>query len=375
MVLHICAWWATSPAPVVIGTCSQCLPLNLMRCLYTIYMMLLPTSLVLPKSPIQEKRGLTKFSDGYTHSSNSYYTHAGHRGYTAAITSAYKTVQGGIWYQTEATEDIRGNWMPLPRWTVAKPQKSTHLHRKAWWNITWLVARPSDLHPIQKRLVQVCTAPFILQWVTSCIVRIIIHLSALVFGCGRAALVGFAALHKFSFKAAVKPSPGQFPSSQRRNSILFYLSPSIPHTLLIPHHIGYEDSLELCAVSTPFSAQLPMLTQVTPAGLCGLFPRKLCCCWAQVCGHQRRTQHTFSLERTNWEDWNSSLETPSGERWTQFYWPKRGGKKKKKGRKQKEKERRVSGSNQTLCNNIPSPERSPFGMTMRLKEIIWGGWN
>jgi len=48
-------------------------------------------------------------------------------------------------------------------------------------------------------------------------------------------------------------------------------------------------------------------------------------------------------------------------------------KKKKKGRKQKEKEKRVSGSNQTLCNNIPSPERSPFGMTMRLKEIIWGG--
>lgn len=129
MVLHICAWWATSPAPVVTATCSQCLALNLMRCFYIYiyqYIWCFSPPRWFCQSLLFKKRGLTKFSYRYTHSSNSSYTHTGHRGYTAAILPAYNTVQGGIWYQTEATEDIWGNWMPLPRWTMAKPQKSTN---------------------------------------------------------------------------------------------------------------------------------------------------------------------------------------------------------------------------------------------------------
>lgn len=121
---------------------------------------------------------------------------------------------------------------------------------------------------------------------------------------------------------------------------------------------------DLSTASTPFYAPLAMLTLVTPAGLCGLSPRKLCCCWAQVCEPQRKSQHTFALKRTNWEGWSSSLETPSGERWTQFYWPKWGGKKR-------ERKKSASGSDLTSHNNIPSPKRGP-SESPQAKEIILG---
>lgn len=63
------------------------------------------------------------------------------------------------------------------------------------------------------------------------------------------------------------------------------------------------------------------LTLVTPEVSCALFPMMLCCCWGQVCEPPRRTQHMFSLEPTDSEDWNSGLETPAEERLTQSYWP------------------------------------------------------
>lgn len=95
------------------------------------------------------------------------------------------------------------------------------------------MARPSDFHPIQKPLAQVCAAPFILQRltskrVTSSTVSIISNLSTPVFNFGKEALVGFAALHKFSIYDSVKCSPGPFPSSQR-NSVLLAITLASSH--------------------------------------------------------------------------------------------------------------------------------------------------
>lgn len=42
VVFHICAQQATNPTPTVIGTCSQCSPLNFKRCFYTIQMTFFP---------------------------------------------------------------------------------------------------------------------------------------------------------------------------------------------------------------------------------------------------------------------------------------------------------------------------------------------
>lgn len=71
----------------------------------------------------------------------------------------------------------------------------------------------------------------------------------------------------------------------------------------------------------PHSPMLAGLTLVIPEVSCALFPMMLCCCWGQVCEPPRRTQHMFSLEPTDSEDWNSGLETPAEEHLTQSYWP------------------------------------------------------